>query len=103
MSSLADARQPRNRIEGLWPKLRPRMLPPTQRRNQAYLNPLIERPAAWTGLAIDLGGSLEQRFRPEDFGCKICAPPRASSAAATKGSSLAMDSKQQKRFVRSNG
>jgi hypothetical protein len=31
------------------------MPPPTQRRNSAYLNPLIERPAALTGLAIDLG------------------------------------------------
>jgi hypothetical protein len=79
------------------------MLPPTQRRNQAYLNPLIVRPAVSSGLAIDLGGSVEQCFRPEDFGRRIGASPRASGAAATKGSSLAMGSKQQKRFVRSNG
>jgi hypothetical protein len=79
------------------------MLPPTQRRNQAYLNPLIERPTVWTGLAIDLWGSVEQCFRPEDFGRGMAASPRASGAAKTKGSSLAMDSKQQKRFVRSNG
>jgi hypothetical protein len=24
--------------------------------------------AAWTGLAIDLGGSLKQRLRPDNFG-----------------------------------
>jgi hypothetical protein len=43
------------------------MPPPAERRNTAYLNPLIDRPAAWTGLAIDLEGSLELRVRPADL------------------------------------
>jgi hypothetical protein len=59
--------RPQHWIEGISPKLKPRMLPPTQRRNPAYLNPLIKRPAAWTGLAIDLGGSVEWTFRPVDL------------------------------------
>jgi len=43
-------------------------MPPTnQRRNYAYLNPLIKRPAISMGLAIDLGGSLKQCFRPVDW------------------------------------
>jgi hypothetical protein len=40
------------RIEGRLPKLMPRMPLQTQRRKHAYLNPLIERPAAGAGLAI---------------------------------------------------
>jgi hypothetical protein len=31
----------------------------TKRRKHAYLNPLIKRPAAWTGLAIYLDCSVE--------------------------------------------
>jgi hypothetical protein len=50
-----------------------------QRRNTAYLNRLRHRnagagwgsdtevAATWTGLAIDLDGSLEQRLRPDSF------------------------------------
>jgi len=45
----------------------PRMPPLTQRRNFAYLNRLIARPTASTGLAIDLGGSVERCFRPDDL------------------------------------
>jgi hypothetical protein len=60
--------------------LGPRMPPPSQRRNAAYLN----RPAcrfgapgrdrgvrgteAQTGLAIDLGSSLKRRFRLDHAG-----------------------------------
>jgi hypothetical protein len=52
----------------------------TQRRNTAYLNRANPRlgelrreldgkdPPPWTGLAIDLGGSLDQRFRPDKIG-----------------------------------
>jgi hypothetical protein len=60
----------------------------TQRRNRAYLNPLIERPAAWTGLAIDLDGSLERRFRPAGFAGRICVQLKLLSAAEPKGWSL---------------
>ena len=53
---------------------------PAQRRNTAYLNRLISRfgqldrvlddqgPRALTGLAIDLGGSLKRRLRPDRGG-----------------------------------
>jgi hypothetical protein len=56
------------------------MPPLPQRRNAAYLNrqnlafrrakPQPEWPGAatWTGLAIDLGGSVDKRFRPRDVG-----------------------------------
>ena len=56
------------------------MPPLPQRRNAAYLNRRISRfgwldrelkglgTDAWTGLALDLGGSLEQHDRPDDLG-----------------------------------
>jgi hypothetical protein len=56
------------------------MPPSTQRRNTAYLNrqnPRMGQPdrdtgwpgtLTWTGLAIDLWGSLKQRFRPDELG-----------------------------------
>jgi hypothetical protein len=52
----------------------------TQRRNTAYLNrpdsrfgqldrePDGQALSTWTGLAIDLGGLVDQRFRPGAFG-----------------------------------
>ncbi len=61
------------------------MPPPTQRRNDAYLNPLIELPAACTGLAIYLDGSLERRIRAADFAGEFGAPPQPPRAAITKG------------------
>jgi hypothetical protein len=79
------------------------MPPPTQRRNTAYLNPLIERPAAWTGLAIDLGGSVNFCFRPADLAGGFDVAPRHLSAAAAKRWDLRRSSQQPKRFVRSNG
>jgi hypothetical protein len=58
------------------------MPPRTERRNTAYLNPLIERPAAWTGLAVYLGGSVQHPFRPAELGGGLDATPRHLSAAA---------------------
>jgi hypothetical protein len=67
-------------IEGRFPKLMRRMPPTTQRRNTAYLNRQISRfgqldrdlhgpsGVTLTGLAFDLGGSLKQRFRPDEIG-----------------------------------
>ena len=61
-------------------------MPPTnQRRNHAYLNPLIERPAIYMGLAIELGGSVEQCFRPADLAGGFGAPPRYLGAAEPEG------------------
>ena len=65
------------------------MPPLTQRRNTAYLNRMnhrsagagrgvhVQAPPTWTGLAIDLGGSLQQRFRPDDLGVAYLDVPRA--------------------------
>ena len=61
------------------------MPPLTQRRNRAYLNPSIVRPAASNGLAIDLGGSLEQRLRRDAVAGGLLVPPRRLSAAEPKG------------------
>ena len=61
------------------------MPPPTQRRKHAYLNPLIERTSASTGLAIYLDGSVELRFRPADLDGGFTALPRRLGAAETKG------------------
>ena len=95
---------PQRRTKGALPKLGHRMPPTTQRRNTAYLNRANHRdsrpgrgswpcePASESGLAIDLGGSLEQRFRPADIAGAICAPPQRSSAAEPKGLILAMNS-----------
>ena len=91
------------RIEGRSPKLGRRMPLATQRRNHAYLNPLIERPAASTGLAIDLDGSLERRFRPEALGDELRAPPLSSGAAAPKGLNSRRAQDLKRRFVTSNG
>jgi hypothetical protein len=60
------------------------MPPATQRRNTAYLNPPNERPAALTGLGIDLDGSVEQRFRLSDLVGGIYARLRRSGAAEPK-------------------
>jgi hypothetical protein len=65
----------------------------TQRRNTPYLNGRIPRfgpldrgindqalmPS--TGLAIDLDGSFEQRFRPDDFGVAYLGSCRPECAA----------------------
>ena len=52
----------------------------TQRRNTAYLNHRIPRfgkldrdldgraPMPWTGLEIDLDGSVDRLFRPDELG-----------------------------------
>jgi len=57
---------------------------------------LIERPAAWTGLAIDLDGSLEQRIRPADFAREFRAPPQRPRGAVTKGWSWRQSRSQRK-------
>ena len=72
------------------------MPPPTQRRNLAYLTPLIERPAAWTGLAIYLDGSLERRIRPAGFADEFRAPLQLSRAAVTTGWSWRQSRSQRK-------
>jgi hypothetical protein len=81
-----------HRIEGHFPKLMRRMPPPAQRRNTAYLNRQNSRfgwlacdmdgqaPTRWTGLAICLGGSVEQRFLPGDVGAGYLDGPPASTA-----------------------
>jgi hypothetical protein len=68
------------------------MPPPAQRRNTAYLNRQNSRFAwaAWnldgpalppsTGLAIDLGGSVEQQSRPDNVGAVYLDGPPASTA-----------------------
>ena len=63
------------------------MPPQHQRRNRAYLNREIHRDqppsrdirdclaATQTGLAIDLDGSLERRFRTDDAGAAYLDEP----------------------------
>ena len=84
-------------IEGLLPKLMRRMPPQHQRRNRAYLNRQIHRDlalgrairdclaATQTGLAIDLGGSLERRFRTDDVGAAYLDEPFTLIAPLSKG------------------
>ena len=76
------------------------MPPTTQRRKHAYLNRANyrtrrlsldlddQKAATWRGLAIDLGGSLEQRLRPVDLAARFGWPLRHSSAAEPKGTFL---------------
>jgi hypothetical protein len=61
-----------------------------QRRNRAYLNPLIERPAASAGLAVDLGGSVEWRVRRAELGGRFHARYDDRTPRNRRDSSLAM-------------
>jgi hypothetical protein len=73
------------------------MPPTTQRRNTAYLNRAdwrfggedralhAQAPRHWTGLAIDLGGSVELRFRPDELSGLCLWLRRPLGAATTKG------------------
>jgi len=74
-------------VEGRFPKLMRRMPPLPQRRNAAYLNRRISRFGrvdrgmknqelmSYPGLAIDLAGSLDQRFRPGALGAAYLDGP----------------------------
>jgi hypothetical protein len=84
----------------------------TQRRNTAYLNrpdsrfgqldrePDGQALSTWTGLAIDLGGSLKQRCRPGDFGAAYLNELPRHLRRDTEGNELRRF--QLLRFVRSN-
>jgi hypothetical protein len=70
------------------------MPPATQRRNTAYLNRPISRtgqldreledqaPRPQTGLAIDLGDSIDPHFRPDDPGRCLLGPAAERDCAA---------------------
>ena len=79
------------------------MPPRTQRRNRAYLNPLIERPAAWTGLAIYLDGSVDECFRRAELDGICLRCEKTLSAAETKGEPSRKYFFSARRIVRSNG
>jgi hypothetical protein len=85
----------------------------TQRRNTAYLNRQNSRFSqldrglddqatdALTGLAIDLGGLVDQRFRPGDFGAAYLNELLHTLRRDSGGVELRRSSFL--RFVRSNG
>ena len=92
------------------------MPPLPQRRNCAYLNRpnyqdcsrwprlLVRGTATWTGLAINLEGSLDRRFRPDDLCAAYLDGPLLWVRRAIEGKDAGGDPPfSLKRFVRSNG
>ena len=90
--------------KGSWPKLGPRMPPTTQRRKRGYLNcanyrrrrlslELYDHEAATLpGLAIDLGGSVDRRFRTAALAARPGSPQLTLERRDIEGTVLATTS-----------